>query len=533
MGKVVNSSSIREGPPVNGGFSPTDLGLAYPSWRNNQLESILEAAEWVAHGDSQTRVQTMETGFGKSLVYVALVLLHGGRACVVTASKGLQEQLIGEHGSLLSDIRGRSNYTCKAFPWSNCEESSPVCKYRATNMCSYKHAYKKALKSNLVLTNYSYFFNVHRHGLGLGKFDLLIFDEGQHIFDEVAGCLEVGINQWDVARTTPIPRSKTAKAWADWASTNLPTISSRIVHLDSGAESVGGDARTLIKERHRLSILERKLITLRDITPKDWSIHVDDVAGEMTAEPVFVHTYTPTLWRPESKVLMYSATLVESQLQMLNVLDTPVHYYPSDFDHDRNPFYWVPTTRVDRHMSPEARNLWRSRGDQIISTRLDRKGIFHTVSFIRRDEILYGSRFSRWMISNHDSRKTSVVVNDYRSMPPPVVLVSPSVNTGYNFPFDECRYAILGKVPFPDSSREVIQRRQHAYPGYSDIVTMQSLIQTHGRGRRSKKDFCESLMLDDHIDWFLKYKSQHATPGFMECVRRVRAIPPPPRLEDL
>jgi Rad3-related DNA helicase len=185
-------------------------------------------------------------------------------------------------------------------------------------------------------------------------------------------------------------------------------------------------------------------------------------------------------------------------------------------------------------MTPEQMTFWVLRADQIIRGRLDRKGIFHTVSFRRRDLVTRESEFASIMLSNSSYRvqgssaTTARIVEQFKAASPPRVLVSPSLSTGYDFPYRECEYQIIGKIPFPDTQGRIMKVRHQQDPGYTSYIAIQELVQSWGRGMRAADDQCETFVLDDHIGWFIRKNSRDIPAWFKECYQRVDAVPPAP-----
>ena len=124
-----------------------------------------------------------------------------------------------------------------------------------------------------------------------------------------------------------------------------------------------------------------------------------------------------------------------------------------------------------------------------------------TTSYQYVKAILERSRNSGIMLS-HNPKTAREVIEEYRRAEAPCVLVSPAVGTGYDFPMDVCRFNIITKVPFPMSADPVVGARIKDNKGYRNHLAAVSLRQRVGRGNRSKEDFCQSFILDDHFAWF-------------------------------
>jgi len=200
--------------------------------------------------------------------------------------------------------------------------------------------------------------------------------------------------------------------------------------------------------------------------------------------------------------------------------------YPSTFDKLRRPVYRIPTIRLNKDTDEAGYRTWIQRMDQIIGPRLDRKGIVHTVSYKRRDMVMELSEYREHMIS-HNSKNARAIVDAFKSAKPPCILVSPSMDTGYDFHGDLCRWMIVGKLPWPDTRPKVMSARKEMDPEYMSYLTMQSLVQMSGRAMRSEDDWAEVMVLDDNIGWFLKQNGAMAPRWFKEAIQWVATIPSP------
>jgi Rad3-related DNA helicase len=58
---------------------------------------------------------------------------------------------------------------------------------------------------------------------------------------------------------------------------------------------------------------------------------------------------------------------------------------------------------------------------------------------------------------SHDTKERDVVIEQFKKSKDPIILVSPSVTTGFDFPYEECQFQIIGKVPWPDTSSAVMK----------------------------------------------------------------------------
>jgi Rad3-related DNA helicase len=181
---------------------------------------------------------------------------------------------------------------------------------------------------------------------------------------------------------------------------------------------------------------------------------------------------------------------------------------------------------LNKDTNEEGYRTWLQRIDQIIGPRLNRKGIIHTVSYKRAQLVLENSEYRTNMMS-HNSKNTKNVVEAFKKSDPPAILVSPSMDTGWDYPNDEVRWMIVGKLPWPDTRPVVMKARKDKDPEYMSYLTMQALVQMSGRAMRHEKDWAEVIVIDDSLGWFLKQHGEFAPKWFREAIRWVSTIPDP------
>lgn len=520
-------------------MNPPDIGLPrkFPTFRPGQLDAILA----IASSPKRFSLVSAPTGSGKSIIYTSVSRILESRTLILTSSRGLQQQLSRDFAPIgLADIRGQNNYICVAMERGGeladlatqrrhytCDEGP--CHFgihcsmkREEAGCAYYDAVRRAAESNLVVTNYSYWMTANRYSDpdALGKFDLLVLDEAHSVPDILADFCSVRVSR-DDARfylDSDLPSVEDGmEAWSDWAAAALPTARKRLEDAIKVAKTSYSRGSALIRKLTSLhdgvSQLAQACMWRRTNAPRvNVAIpgsHTDWVA-ERTSEgllfsPVWAHAYAEEyLFRGIPRVILTSAVLQRATGKYLGIggVSTADWFeYTSAFDPSRRTLTYIPTTTVDRHMTDGQVRIWLNRIDSIVDGRLDRKGIIHTRSYDRARVIMERSRHRGVMIS-HTTRTTRDAVEKFKSAPAPAVLVSPSVEEGFDFPGDLCRYQILAKVPFVDARGAVIQARAKTDKTYLNYLTAMSIIQQVGRGTRAADDFCESYIIDDHMDWF-------------------------------
>lgn len=432
----------------------------------------------------------------------------------------------------LVDIRGRSNYKCDMRADYTCEEGyASGCPYKATLSCPSVQAEMRAASSNLVVTNYDKWTASRRFGTGMSHFEQVIFDEGHDAPNAIARAMQINISHTTIEDELQLdyPMSETSMlCWRLWSGYARDVAQQKLLEWKVKCEEVSAPKASWVKQVFHFRNLARKLAILATCRPDDWI--VDETETGFQFDPIRPARYAEsTLLLRIPKIIVISATLRPKTMYMLGLSKEKFdfHEFPSDFDKKRCPIYWVPTMRVDARQ-PDLSMLW-VRLDQIIAKRRDRKGIIHTISYARRDEIMGRSRFGASFLINAKGTPPTGMVEQFKGSRPGTILVSPSVGTGYDFPLSDCEFQFLCKIPFPDSRSKIVKARQDDDPEFGAYVAMQTMVQAFGRGMRSQQDQCENFIGDDHLSWFLP-KYRHLAPKwFSHFFQRVDILPQPPK----
>lgn len=523
--------------------NPVELGLPskFSCWRPGQESAILRAL------DSPKRfvVLAMPVGAGKSAVYLGAALLAGIRTAFLTSTKGLQTQLNSDFApSGLVDIRGQNNYICNFDPEEKdkpaCDEgpchAGIKCERQKEGGCDYFDAAAIARRSPLVVTNYSYWMHALDTGDGLGNFGMLVLDEAHDSVDSLSDYLAVELHAAEIEGLLgehDIPEHAKMGEWIGDARRWFQVCAGRRDRLSALVKNdMSEDRKRDMREIRALKRLEKKVERLAS-AKGEWlfeAMRVGPLRGRMVRfDPVWPADYAEScLFNSISKVVLTSATIRPKTMGLLGVKPQDVDFveYPSSFPLRNRPVYQVPTVRMDKNAGPEHMRAWLSKIDSIIRTRLGTKGLIHTVSYSRAQYLLRNSEYREHMIT-HETRTAQRVIDEFKRMEPPAILVSPSISTGYDFADSSARWQIIAKVPFPDGRNRVLAARCGRDKEYALYLTMQQLVQSTGRIVRSERDWGETLITDDNFNWFLGNNKHLAPKWFLDAVKRVSTIPSP------
>lgn len=513
--------------------SPQELGLPekFTHWRPTQIDML----QWLLGSPRRVKAVCGPTGSGKSLVIVGYALITKQPTAIVTDSRALQSQYTREFAEIgMVDIRGRKNYPCDLKPEYTCEDGYQAqCPYKGTVGCPSTAAEMRAAASSLVVTNYDKWTAAKKYGQGMQHFTQVVFDEGHEAPNALARAMQVLVNHRERERDIcldPPSQSGDMAAWKVWAVDARAVVESELKRAIDSLRGASDPRPTHVRHALHMRHLNRRLGTLSTCNPANWIVEEGDKGFQF--DPVRPGRYAESsLLLRVPNIIIVSATLRPKTLFMLGQGKDTFDFreFPSEFDPKRNPIYWVPTMRVDARAT-DLSLLW-VRLDQIAARRQDRKGIVHTVSYARRDDVVARSRFAPAMFVNERGEAPTPLIDLYREAGDGAILVSPAVGQGHDFPGPTCEWQLLCKVPFPPPSA-ILRARTEDDKEYPYYLAMQKMVQTFGRAMRYAQDQCENFIVDDHVEWFLPRYGHLAPKSFHAFFQRVERLPqPPPRLE--
>lgn len=548
---------------------PTDIGLPakFAQFYPDQLDTAIA----IGSSDKRFFIDAAPTGFGKSLMYMAVAKLLDARTVVLTSNKGLQQQLMKDFGAIgLVDVRGQSNYPCKALEgrkgFQGCDKGpchhGVQCelhpRFGGQAGCDWFDALRKAQKAKMIVTNYDFWMAANRYmepGI-LGQFGVAVLDEAHDAPDKLADfcTVELTDDDCDEFLSTQLPPiNDGADAWADWANKYLPKLRRMLEEAKEWAMSDPDTASRLRQFAGRVEFLSTARIWQRG-EPSEPTIQMPGISNDWVAErmedkgkvvgavfsPVWAHRYSERfLFVNIPKIILVSATILPITAGYLGIPPDQSEFreHESGFAPDRRPIYLMPTANISMKSTDADYVAMVRKIDQIIEQRKDRRGLILTVSYKLADMIVENSKHKPSMLycklektkygwSRQSARDT---VDKFKQSAAATVLVGPAFDTGFDFPYDECEYIIIVKVPFIDTRAAVIKARAKADKKYLNYVAALKLVQSCGRGMRATDDRCETFVLDSNIGWFYPaVKKLGLIPRwFMKAAKWVDVIPSP------
>lgn len=518
--------------------SELDLPSKFTHYRPAQLEAIIHAIEsekkFIAHG--------LPTGSGKSLHGITSGRLIG-KMVYLTGTKGLQDQVSSEFNECgLVDVRGKNNYECQVYTRGayrrSCEYGAEKdCSHYETLGCPYTAAEQAGKKATLTCTNYAYWLAKRRYNQSVLTLDgqtveLLVCDECHEIPSELCRFLQVEISEHDWDDDLP-DGDGLMDSSADTKRKYALTVAAKLSDLILVMAAADPTGYKKDDDYKHYSKLKDKFVSISKMDSNwVWQVREDrDKRRSITFDIIDPSAYSHLIWGNVPKVLLISATLRPYTLSLcgLDKKDYDFKEWPSVFPPQLGPVYHIPTVKLSYRSTDEDYDKLIQRMDEIIASRSDRKGIVHTVSYSRARQLLGKSKHRSNMFFNEGGSKASTdTVCSFRAAGPGAVLISPSFGQGWDFPGSQAEYQIIAKVPHPNTQDRVMKERC-ADEDYRLYLTVQSLVQMCGRGRRYPEDRCENFIVDNSVAYVLGRGKRHA-PGWFKVWTQQSIPPRPPKL---
>jgi len=509
---------------------PSDLGLPakFTIFRRHQREAL----EWLTTACEQpVSAGCLPTGSGKTAIAVALAQMLDVKSVYLVATKQLQTQVLKDFSSMgMVDIRGRANYRCPNY--GDCERGyDEECSISKTSGCEYANAVDDAKNARLIVTNYAYWLHARKHNSRALEMDgwpveLLICDEAHALENQLGGFASVKVHANELRSIKrvfqersgvmdnaldPKPGSDSGLLF-DWAARTEAKL--------QGTED--DDEKDLLDRCRRIRRMN-----------SNWVWQFDD-RGHVTFEPIRLNPWMRTLFSGVPRVLLMSASLNQFTLKLLMPQDTLYDYRVWDqiFPASNAPVYHIPTKKLSWRSTDEDYQEIVAAMDKVIDQRLDRKGIVHTVSYARTRQALRHSRHARRFIWNESGSELAGCLDRFRSANRGALLLTPSVEQGFDFPGVECEHQHFLKFPFPNETQRVVKERCAQIPGYRLHHAAQRIYQMVGRARRYETDRCENFVYDNAVRQLCGPEGRSYCPPGFRIFTVLAAPPPPPRINN-
>lgn len=170
----------------------------------------------------------------------------------------------------------------------------------------------------------------------------------------------------------------------------------------------------------------------------------------------------------------------------------------SSFDANKAPIYCNTKIKLNYHNLKRSLPKIIKQVESICEYHKNDKGIIHThnntiTSFLQKK--LLNDRF----LFREPGVRNEEILNIHLGNDKPTVLISPSMSHGVDLKDGLARFQIIIKAPYlPTKDKRVERLMKDDFNWYSNKMLC-SVIQSCGRGVRSKKDYCITYILDGAV----------------------------------
>lgn len=459
---------------------------------------------------------------GKTLIAVGSALLSNQRVLYLCSTKAQAQQVLSDFQSVGAFmLHGHNNFRC----YDSLRPCDP-------KDCDYDHECKIAQDRPIVITNNAHWFalgNSSKRHL-LGRFDLIIYDEAHKVHDILCGANQIQIDRYEVRQhlgleNFPSDFSSIPK-WIEWANTCLTRFDS------SGSELFYSPSRQR---------LYSQMVKISYLNPNE-SWHIDSTLGTVTFSPIWGRGFSRLVLGDNSKtrLLFMSATLSPKQLEWCGVTVEPSSWIslPCPFPvsnrpvifYDAKPRISIRSDMLDSHKQEAVRRM-----AEFGNGRLDRNSLIQCQSY----------EFGRYIADVYPrvGGKAEILLPQSASETPDMVqelykqrykggliLISPSIKEGMNFPDGVANFNILAKIPWLVKHDPIIKRRCEEDDNYEIACMASDIQQACGRTNRSMNQKSENVITDSSWLYLIKQHRSKFQEWFRDAWRRVVTVPVAPKM---
>ena len=216
--------------------------------------------------------------------------------------------------------------------------------------------------------------------------------------------------------------------------------------------------------------------------------------------PLKVNNLSDHLFKYADKVILMSATIIDPANFCKTLGIDKFKYVEADstFDPSNSPIFCNTKNKLNYHNLKRTLPKIIKQVEGICAHHKDDKGIIHThnntiTSFLQKK--LNGERF----LIREPGVRNEEILEQHLASDKPTVLISPSMSHGVDLKDDLARFQIIIKAPYlPTKDKRIERLMKDDFNWYSNKMLC-SVIQSCGRGIRSKKDYCRTYILDGAI----------------------------------
>lgn len=496
----------------------------------------------------------LPTGIGKSAIATTVHRVmrqvkkgeENWKTSIITATKGLQEQYLHDDAHIVS-LKGRQNYPCSKnaghYGTAKCKQTCNAGACVPAASCDYFKAREVwRLHADLRLTNTSFQIKapVELIGDDKSRASLTVIDECHEIDEQLVKHAALTI---DVADLTSIEKVAGKNFTGRFAA-----FINDFSEYDEGFYFVpGADVQKSAKElidaiNSKAGELEQKakesshghgsIVAVADdlkgwatalhsfaFSGGEWIIEEYAYAQKLVLTPVYAHQVVDKgLYDKCDQFIHMSATICGFDEYMktmgIDKKNAAIIDAANPIPLEQRPVYAMNAIKVSGAFDREKLALFV---DKIIDRHGTDNGVIHTVSFQLAKDIRDNSKHKKRMVISNDREEILSLLKKKN-----VILLSPSVEAGYDFKGDLARWQILPKVPYEYLGSHYIKLNADRDPKWYARKAAVRLVQAAGRAVRGVDDYATTYVLDSNFSRLFSENKELFPAWFSEAVTTVK-----------
>lgn len=502
-------------------------------FRPHQKEAIETTIAAIESG-VETILVNAPVGFGKSILGYCVAKYfeeQGSYSYIYTKTTFLQDQYLRDFKDLKTAM-GRGNFECLTTPGETCAygKCKTVNKYSCpigatvgegvelkpieepfTQNCLYWQQKYDAINNPISILNYPYMIVDNMYLNHFPKRKLGIYDEGHGLESSLMGAFEVQLSDYqlhyDLGMELDI--KPTIDEWID----ELAKIAAMYGNLAKETEDVHLKDRYESREQTLKNCSE---FLLED--PNNWVFNEtrrkenDKVVTTITFKPIEIQEYTDVLFGKTKHKVIMSGSVLKPDIFInelgLNPDDFEYIEVPSIVPAKQRPIIRDYVGSMSRKNIDTTMPFLVQKIQELADKHLEEKGIIHTFTYgVNYKLFEYLKNDDRFIF--HTQRNRVEKTNEFKESPDDegLILVSPYSYEGVDFPYDQGRWQVICKNPYPYLGDAQVKARIRMDKisfstdwGWLNRQIALVLSQMYGRTNRAVDDYSITYILDKDIE---------------------------------
>ena len=539
------------------------------------------------------------TGSGKSAI-ATTIANYVDDSYIVTMTNQLLQQYLNDFDYMVEQIKGRANYQCNYG--GTCEECEVVNRnqqriknyaiarkkhkenpgryappikpdrLKKCNDCPYSLAFKNALSSHDIITNYDFLHYAGNYAQMLPERDLIIFDESHNFERKVMQLIvrtfnrkviykEYNFDIFDgiVENNMTLKEIQSPSYWIGVCDKIINIVIGKknsyikatygedsFLVLMKEDETIKGYDKDIKKYDEMTDILKQnewiiETPTKRQILNDDTYLTNNKAAGlQVELKPMTIADHTETLLHFGDIRLFMTGTLGNKEMFCkwigIDPDETYYIYQKSPFPVENRPIIRDYAGKMSGRDKETKEPNWKNEDAlikimDILEDHKGEKGVIHVSSneqawWIRNELKDYTRRWFKIAYGKKREQAIAEFEEDERDM----VLIGAGIKDGIDLSNEKCRFQIIFKIPFPSLAGAQVNIRRKYDPEWYIYQTVMPLMQAYGRGIRNEHDYCTTYVLDSDMESLLNNHLHLFNQYFIEAIKDF-TIPAPKRVK--